>query len=311
MSSRPVRTLVPQVRVSPDLPPALGHAEGLQVVRELISRPRVVVITGAGISTESGIPDYRGPSGRARNATPMSYQDFMATPQARQRYWARSFAGWPVMGLSAPNAGHRALAKLQRLGALDGLITQNVDQLHVHAGSTSIVELHGSLARVICQACGAVSRRSHLQDRLAEANPGLSPASLAIGDDAGEVKPDGDRDVVEAAIASFATVGCVECGHDALKPDVVFFGESVPKPRVQTCVDWVDRASGLLVLGSSLAVMSAYRFVRQARRRDVPVVIVNQGVTRGDADASARVNAPLGQFLTDVATWWDAHHTAG
>lgn len=308
MIGKPVRTLVPQVVAHPGLEPALDHAAGVAAVRELLNLPRVVVITGAGISTESGIPDYRSPAGAARNATPMSYQDFIATSAARQRYWARSFAGWPVMGQSSPNAGHRALARLQRAGALDGLITQNVDQLHVRAGSAPLIELHGSLARVRCLHCGDISSRSELQTRLLEANPELVPQSLAIGDDAGEVKPDGDLEVVAARVASFRTVACLACDRDQLKPDVVFFGESVPRGRVALGTDWVDRASALLVLGSSLAVMSAYRFVRQAHRRGLPIAVVNQGVTRGDAEAAVRVHAPLGQFLTDLATSWDSDH---
>lgn len=300
MTLRPPATLVPQLRVRNDLPPAVDAARGLPMVLELLRRPGVVAITGAGISTESGIPDYRGPTGRSRKATPMSYQEFISSAAARQRYWARSFGGWPVMGQSIPNDGHRALARLQAGGHVAAVITQNVDQLHVRAGSRPLVELHGTLARVICLDCGDLSSRSVLQERLRAANPGLCERDLAIGDDAGEVKPDGDLDVVEAAVRGFVTVECLACGGSRLKPDVVFFGESVPAERVERCRRWVEGAPGLLVLGSSLAVMSAYRFVRQAAKEGRPVVIVNQGPTRGDEQAQLRVDAALGRFLTEL-----------
>ncbi len=305
MTVRPPATLVPQLRLRDDLPPAVDAMRGLPAVLELLRRPGVVAITGAGISTESGIPDYRGPTGRARNATPMSYQEFISSAASRQRYWARSFAGWAVMGQSLPNDGHRALSRLQAGGHVAGVITQNVDQLHLRAGSRPLVELHGSLARVICLDCGDLTARSALQERLRAANAGLSERDLAIGDDAGEVKPDGDLDVVETAVRSFTTVDCLACGGSRLKPDVVFFGESVPADRVALCRRWIEAAPGVLVLGSSLAVMSAYRFVRQAAREGRPVVIVNQGPTRGDGEAQLRIDAPLGRFLTEICALVD------
>ncbi|MFV0461151.1 MAG: Sir2 family NAD-dependent protein deacetylase [Actinomycetales bacterium] len=295
-----IRTLVPQVHAHEDAPTPVNPDAGLQVLADLLVRPGVVAITGAGISTESGIPDYRGPSGRARNATPMSYQEFVSSAAARQRYWARSFAGWSVMGQATPNAGHRALARLQRGGWLHGLITQNVDQLHARAGSAPLVELHGSLGSVVCLDCGERSDRLRLQARLAAANPLLTPSDLELGDDAGEVKPDGDLEVLADAVRSFVVVECESCGG-RLKPDVVFFGESVPRDRSQRCHLWVEQAPAVVVFGSSLAVMSAYRFVRQAAKAGRTVVIVNQGPTRGDLDATFRVEAPLGAFLGELA----------
>ncbi len=295
------RRLVRPLHDRDDLAPPVGIESGLDFTAELLRLPGVVAITGAGLSTESGIPDYRGPTGRARNATPMTYQEFVGSAHAQRRYWARSYAGWPVMGLSSPNAGHRSVATLQAAGRLTGVITQNVDQLHERVGTDPLVELHGSLGRVVCLACGDVSSRLELQERLFTANAGLDPATLAFGDDAGEVKPDGDIDVMEQAVLRFTTVACLRCDQGPLKPDVVFFGESVPRERVELAMRWVERAPGVLVLGSSLAVMSAYRYVRQAARDGRTVVIVNQGPTRGDAEATLRVDAPLGRFLTALA----------
>lgn len=302
------RHLVRPVLERSDLPPPLGLEEGLAPVIDLLERPGTIAITGAGLSTESGIPDYRGPTGRAREATPMTYQEFVSTAAAQRRYWARSYAGWPVMGQASPNPGHTGLAALQRHGALRGLVTQNVDRLHKQAGSDPLVELHGSLERVICLNCRVISPREQAQERLTELNPDLAPQTLRLGDDAGEVKPDGDLDVVESALAQFRLLGCLDCGGGPLKPDVVFFGESVPAERVQRCLDWVESAPGVIVLGSSLAVMSAYRFVRQAARAGKPVIIVNQGPTRGDGEASVRISAPLGDFVSRLVGEWRQRH---
>jgi len=264
----------------------------------VLSAGGAVVLSGAGISTESGIPDYRGPTGVARNATPMTYQEFVGSPRAQQRYWARSYAGWPVMRRARPNPGHLAVARLQQLGLVDAVITQNVDRLHHAAGSDPVVELHGALGRVVCLACGAGSDRGDLQERLRLANPDADTSLFVDADgDSAAVRPDGDVALVEAMVASFRTVDCLECGSGPLKPDVVFFGENVPRPRVQSCYDLIDAARSLLVLGSSLTVMSGYRFVRHAARRAIPVVIVNQGPTRGDGEATLRIDEPLGVVL--------------
>ncbi|MGB8650661.1 MAG: NAD-dependent protein deacetylase [Mycobacteriales bacterium] len=254
---------------------------------ELVGRGRTVVLSGAGLSTESGIPDYRGPTGRARPATPMTYQVFTASPEARQRYWARSHLGWRHLARAAPNAGHHAVADLQATGVLDGVVTQNVDGLHQAAGARDVVELHGALDRVLCLTCGHLSAREDLDDRLHAANPSFQRDVVAL-------KPDGDVDLDD--VQGFRVVDCRLCGG-LLKPDVVFFGETVPRDRVERVFALVEAASCLLVLGSSLTVMSGYRFVLRATELGVPVAVVNQGPTRGDAQATVRVDAPLGEVL--------------
>ncbi len=255
---------------------------------------RAVILSGAGLSTESGIPDYRGPTGLARRAEPMTYQAFTGGAAARQRYWARSHRGWPHMASAVPNAGHRAVAGLQRAGLLTGFITQYVDGLHQAAGARQVVELHGSLSRVACLSCGERTARQLLDQRLRAANPepDLVPAPIT---------PDGDAALSPDQVAGFVVANCASCGG-LLKPDVVFFGENVPPQRVADCYALVDRAAALLVLGSSLTVMSGFRFVRRAAARGIPVAIINQGPTRGDALAAIRLNAPLGPTLTGLAT---------
>ncbi len=260
---------------------------------ELVAEGGVAVLSGAGISTESGIPDYRGPSGALRRQTPMTYQTFTRDPAARQRYWARSHLGWQMIAKAAPNAGHRAVAELERLGLVDGIVTQNVDGLHQAGGARSVVELHGSLAQVICLGCGETARRDDLHRRLRAANPGFDAAATAIN-------PDGDVDLRDEALQDFVTVDCTTCLGGVLKPDVVFFGESVPPPRVEASYALVEQANALLVLGSSLTVMSGRRFVVRAAKLGIPVAIVNQGRTRGDDCAALTIDAPLGAVLPDL-----------
>jgi len=255
----------------------------------LVERGGVLVLSGAGLSTESGIPDYRGPTGLARGGRPMTYQVFTGDAHARRRYWARSHVGWRQIGDAQPNAGHHAVAALQRTGRLCGIVTQNVDGLHAAAGTTGEVELHGSLHRVVCLGCGARTPRTALEQRLAAANR-LWLAGT------GEQRPDGDVELDEAAVGRFRVVDCAVCGG-VLKPDVVFFGETVPADRVARCFALVEAATSLLVLGSSLTVMSGYRFVLRAAKLGRPVAIVNEGPTRGDAAATVRLDAPLGQVL--------------
>jgi NAD-dependent SIR2 family protein deacetylase len=262
---------------------------------DVVVAGNVLVLSGAGLSTESGIPDYRGPTGLARRATPMTYQTFTASAAARQRYWARSHLGWRTIAEAEPNRGHHAVAELGRRGLLAGIITQNVDGLHqaAGAGGSAVTELHGSLHRVMCLSCGERTARADLHRRLAAANPGFATGSAAVN-------PDGDADLPDEALSgpgSFHVVGCLACGG-VLKPDVVFFGENVPRSRVQACYALVECASSLLVLGSSLTVMSGLRYVRHAAKLGLPVVIVNQGATRGDEYAATRLDAPLGQVLT-------------
>ncbi|MEX2290503.1 MAG: NAD-dependent protein deacetylase [Mycobacteriales bacterium] len=253
----------------------------------------VVVLSGAGLSTESGIPDYRGPSGAARGATPMSFQTFTGSAAARRRYWARSHLGWRRIAQAATNGGHQAVARLQHAGLLAGIITQNVDGLHTAAGAQDVVELHGNLDRVICLSCGRRSSRQELDARLQAVNRTWRARVL-------QVNPDGDVDLPDEDLERFRTVDCTACGG-VLKPDVVFFGETVPAERVAACFALVEQAAALLVLGSSLTVMSGYRFVLRAAALGLPVAIVNQGVTRGDAKARLRVDAPLGAVLPALA----------
>jgi NAD-dependent SIR2 family protein deacetylase len=262
-------------------------------LRDLVHRGGVAVLTGAGISTESGIPDYRGPSGTLRRQQPMDYRTFVTDAAARQRYWARSYLGWRRIAEARPNAGHRAVADLQRAGLVRGLVTQNVDGLHQAAGAKDVIELHGGLDRVVCLCCGSRWSRAEVEQRLREANPGFEAAAVTVN-------PDGDADLDEAAVAQFTTVACPLCRGD-LKPDVVFFGETVPRPRVERCRALVDAAAALLVLGSSLQVQSGLRFVRQAAARGIPIAIVNQGPTRADALAALKVEAPLGATLSALA----------
>jgi NAD-dependent SIR2 family protein deacetylase len=269
----------------------------LDALADLVAGGEVVLLTGAGLSTESGIPDYRGPTGLARRATPMTFQTFTHDAAARQRYWARSHLGWRVIEQALPNTGHHAVADLQQQGLICGIITQNVDGLHDRAGAVDVLELHGALRRVVCLSCSAASSRSELDARLQEANAGWS-AQLGAG--AATINPDGDVELADAVLQSFRVVDCRRCGG-LLKPDVVFFGETVPADRVAASFALVDRSRALLVLGSSLQVMSGYRFVLRAAKLGLPVAIVNQGPTRGDAHAEVLVDAPLGQTLSWLA----------
>ena len=259
----------------------------------LVSARNVLVLTGAGMSTDSGIPDYRGADG-ARRVTPVQYHEFVRSAAVRRRYWARAFVGWRRFATVGPNAGHRAIARLQSVGALGAVITQNVDGLHQAAGSRDVVELHGTLAAVVCLACGAPSRRASLDARTRELNPNFHPGGR-------EIRPDGDIELAETDIASFVVPRCLCCNSDLLKPDVVFFGDSVPKSRVTHCCALTDAADALLVLGSSLRVYSGYRFVRRAAERGIPVAIVTRGPSRGDPTATVRLDAALGQVLPALA----------
>ncbi|MFD5465848.1 NAD-dependent protein deacetylase [Kitasatospora sp. NPDC127059] len=270
-----------------------ADAAGLAVLVRLLAGRGAVVLSGAGLSTESGIPDYRGETGSRRRGVPMTFQEFTGSAAARQRYWARSHVGWLAIAGAEPNAGHRAVERLRRSGHVSAVITQNVDGLHRAAGTRTAVELHGGLHRVVCLGCRRTGSRTELDRRLEELNAGFR-------DGAARVNPDGDAELAPELVAGFRVAACAVCGG-VLKPDVVFFGESVPKPRVQRCFELVDAAQALVVLGSSLTVLSGLRFVRRAARAGTPVVIVNQGATRGDELAVARIGLPLGAVLTEAA----------
>ncbi|WP_405834667.1 MULTISPECIES: NAD-dependent protein deacetylase [unclassified Streptomyces] len=264
-----------------------------QPVADALRAGGVLVLSGAGLSTESGIPDYRGEGGSLRRHTPMTYQEFTTSAHARRRYWARSHLGWRTFGRARPNAGHRAVTAFGRHGLLSAVITQNVDGLHQAAGSKDVVELHGGLDRVVCLSCGACGTRRELARRLEEANAGFEPVAARLN-------PDGDADLTDEQVRDFTVMPCSHCGG-ILKPDVVFFGENVPPHRVEHCRELVDAATSLLVLGSSLTVMSGLRFVRQAAQAGKPVLIVNRDPTRGDRHAATRIALPLGTTLTALA----------
>lgn len=252
------------------------------------------MLTGAGMSTDSGIPDYRGPDSPPSN--PMTIRQFTSDPEFRQRYWARNHVGWRHMDETLPNAGHRALAALEDAGVVSGLITQNVDLLHTKAGSRWVVNLHGTYAQVICLDCGATMGRDELADALEMANPGFIERAEAVGGIA--VAP--DADAVVSDTDSFTIVDCPACAG-MLKPDIVYFGENVPKDRVEQAYSMVEDAEALLVAGSSLTVYSGYRFVRHAAAHDIPVGIVNRGPTRGDDLATVKVEAGCSEMLTLLA----------
>jgi NAD-dependent deacetylase sirtuin 4 len=259
---------------------------------ELLRGKRVVALTGAGCSTESGIPDYRGPDTPPRKRPPIQHREFVDKPEWRRRYWARSMIGWPKISAATPNATHTALAGLEHAGVLAGTITQNVDGLHQAAGSREVIELHGALARVRCLACEAITSRDSVQTLLRAANPAWSR-----DDGQNEAAPDGDAEVDEIYEA-FEVVAC-PCGG-TLMPDVVFFGGSVPRATLDAAWALFDRAEVLLVVGSSLTVFSGYRFVRRAAERNIPVAIINRGPTRGDPHAVLRIDAVSSTTLLAV-----------
>jgi NAD-dependent SIR2 family protein deacetylase len=271
------------------------------------SAKRLVVLTGAGCSTESGIPDYRSPGGVWSRQKPILFSAFVRSEEMRRFYWARSFRGWPRFAGAQPNAAHHALADLERGGRVHHLITQNVDDLHQAAGSRRVTQLHGRNRLVVCLDCRAETPRGDVQERLAAMNDEWMAAadwSSLRGDEA-DFAPDGDAEVSRDAVAGFAIPDCERCGG-VLKPAVVFFGESVPKEKVDVAMGALDAADALLVVGSSLTVWSGYRFAVRARDRGIPIAIVNIGTTRADELASLKIEERCGevmQRLTAVLSW--------
>ncbi len=263
---------------------------------EFMAAPRrLLLVTGAGCSTDSGIPDYRDADGQWKRTPPVDYRAFMADAAVRRRYWARSLAGWPRFGQARPNATHHALAALEAAGGVELLLTQNVDGLHQRAGSRSVIDLHGRLDEVRCMGCEARSPREALQQRLLDANPAWAGLQAAQA-------PDGDADL-EGDFSGFAVPDCTACGG-LLKPDVVFFGENVPRERVAAVHAHLQRADAVLVVGSSLMVYSGFRFVDAAARAGLPVAAVNLGRTRADTLLSLKIEQPCAQalaFLLDGA----------
>ena len=276
---------------------AMKPTPSLSDLTRLLAGRAVVALVGAGCSTDSGIPDYRGASAPSPPRKPMMFKDFRDDSDMHRRYWARSFVGWPRIAEARPNAAHVALAHLEAAGSVVGVISQNVDGLHQAAGTRRLVELHGSLHRVACLGCGRRTTRADLQDRMATENP-LAESGATDDPVGGRVAPDGDADVDPSA--EFHVPCCLACGG-MLKPDVVFFGENVPRPVVDSAWAAFDRAEVLLVLGSSLTVFSGFRFVRRAAKNGIPVGILNLGPTRGDDLATVRVEAPLGHALPHLA----------
>ena len=279
-----------------DAPDAPDSSDAVRTLASLMRGRRTLVLSGAGLSTESGIPDYRGPSSRMRPPRPIRYHEFVGSAEARARYWARSAIGWPRLTEAAPNQGHVAIARLEAAGIVTGVITQNVDSLHQKAGSRNVLELHGSLSDVVCLQCGAREERAVLQERILSLNPqwASGPFRTAL------TEPDGDAHVEPPPDGSFRVPDCLHCSG-MLKPHVTFFGENVPRDRVGKAFAMLARAEVLLVLGSSLAVYSGYRFVERAAQDEKPIAIVNSGPTRGDHVAAVRIEAALGEALPRLA----------
>ncbi len=277
-------------RIDPN-PTTLSEAArfGLDYAREQLAGKSLLVLTGAGVSTESGIPDYRGAGRTERH--PMTFDVFMGSEQARQRYWARSYVGWSVIAAAKPNGSHFALAQAESLGRISHLVTQNVDSLHQQAGSKKVTELHGRLDKVVCMSCRASFERSAMDQMIEELNPGIQKDMTV------EFTPDGDAEI--EATASFKTPSCTGCSG-ILKPDVVFFGESVPSELVNATMEQLYKSDALLVAGSSLTVNSGMRFARAANKSGIPIVIVNVGPTKADEIALAKIEAPTSMALEEL-----------
>ena len=262
---------------------------GIDYAREQLAGKSILVLTGAGVSTESGIPDYRGEGKTGRH--PMTFDVFMGSQDARARYWARSYVGWSVIANAKPNGSHFALAQAESLGRISHIITQNVDSLHQQAGSRKVTELHGRLDRVICMSCRVSIERSVMDSMIEKLNPGIQK-DLSV-----EFTPDGDAEI--EATANFQVPKCPDCSG-ILKPDVVFFGESVPTERVTSTMEQLERTDALLVAGSSLTVNSGMRFARAANKAGKPIVIVNVGPTKADEIALAKIEAPTSVALEEL-----------
>ncbi|MCC5868889.1 MAG: NAD-dependent protein deacetylase [Gammaproteobacteria bacterium] len=267
-------------------------ADAGQLAGFLRRHRRIAVLTGAGVSTASGIPDYRDAEGQWKHARPVMYADFRGSARVRQRYWARSLVGWEYFRRAVPNVAHAALAALERCDLFEGLITQNVDRLHQQAGHQRVVDLHGRLDQVVCLDCGEVTTREAMQLRLQAANPDFTGTSTGQ-------RPDGDAEVDTRTIESFSVPACLSCGG-VLKPDVVFFGQAVPRDWVSEATQTVERADALLIVGSSLMVFSGYRFARQAAARRMPLAIVGLGRTRADELATLRLRGDCGALLSQA-----------
>lgn len=280
--------------------PTIGH-EGVKdtelwadvaELRRLLAGGGVFVLSGAGVSTDSGIPDYRDEQGAWKGRAPVQYRDFVASEAVRKRYWARSMLGFPLIARAQPNAAHHALVELEARGRLSLLVTQNVDGLHGRAGNEAVVDLHGRLDQVRCLGCGAITARAALQSELVARNPDFSRASAVV-------KPDGDAELSDVDYQRFEVAACGLCGG-MLKPHVVFFGETVPAERVAHAMAALERAKLLLIVGTSLMVYSGFRFARAAARLGVPIAIVNRGVTRADELSTVKIQGSVGAILSEA-----------
>ncbi|TDU32685.1 NAD-dependent SIR2 family protein deacetylase [Panacagrimonas perspica] len=265
--------------------------DAVTALQDFLERhPRLFVLTGAGCSTGSGIPDYRDDAGEWKRKPPVRHQEFVGDGKVRARYWARSMVGWTHMRNAQPNAAHRALAAIERQGRLQTLLTQNVDGLHQKAGSRAVIDLHGRIAQVVCLACAERSEREHFQQRLLALNP-------QYADLAGAHAPDGDADLERSDFSDFVVPGCEACDVGVLKPDVVFFGANVPPGRVTQSMEALDAADALLIVGSSLMVWSGYRFAARAAERGLPIAAINRGRTRADSLLGLKVEADCAEIL--------------
>jgi len=270
-----------------------SERDGLGELVQRIARGDVFVLTGAGVSTDSGIPDYRDDVGAWKGRKPMEYAEFIGSEAARKRYWARSMLGFPLLSRAAPNRAHLALSALERRGVLSHLVTQNVDNLHRLAGSAQVIDLHGRIDQVKCLGCGRISPRAALQTELAARNPAFCRLEAIV-------KPDGDAELERHDYADFELVPCAECGG-LLKPDVVFFGENVPPPRVTEAMAALERSRLLLIVGTSLMVFSGFRFARAAHRLGIPIAIVNRGKTRADELCALKITGNVATVLGGLA----------
>lgn len=290
MTESPVPIRVPEPSPAAQAP----SVATIDALTEFVERhERLFVLTGAGVSVASGIPGYRDLNGDWMRAQPIQWQAFRDSEEARRRYWARSMVGWPMVAGAQPNAAHRALAQLGIAGRIARIVTQNVDGLHQRAGSANVVELHGSIDAVICLDCGARHSRAAIQTQLLSNNPALADVSAAVS-------ADGDAHLEWDALDAFRVPVCPACGG-TLKPDVVFFGENVPRERVAAAAQALEQADAMLVVGSSLMVFSGYRFCLWAERAGTPIAAINIGLTRADALFSLKVETSCGDALTAVA----------
>lgn len=275
-----------------NLPNTELHECDAERLADFLCRGRVVTVTGAGCSTESGIPDYRDHAGNWKRPQPVRFQDFFRSEDARRRYWARSFAGWDVMSQASPNPAHHALAALENSGHVAEVVTQNVDGLHQRAGSRNVIDLHGRIDRVVCIKCSEETERENFQEILSALNPGWERQVSRFA-------PDGDADLAESDLSGFQVPPCPRCGG-VLKPDVVFFGENVPRDRVERAFDCVRKARALLVVGSSLMVWSGFRFIKAAAEQGLPLAAINLGRTRTDDLVSLKIEISCGEILPSV-----------